>query len=153
MHSVFSLRGPLSALLFSCMLLVVSCGDEPDWNIGYYLSIQSQVQLSLSEDDNSQGTASDKTVSVLSNTVRRMRKALQEAYPEDMHTGNDAAVLAACDKIYRDYKEAYADKEGYTVCVVKLYRTKKDGDVVRESKALTTYHFGVLPQDTNGPSS
>ncbi len=144
-----TLRLPLFALLFSCLLLTVSCGnEEPDWLVGYYMSIQSQVKLSLSDEDESQGTSPDKAVDVLSNTVRRMRIALQEAYPQDTRTGADAAVLTAIDNIYMDYKSAYADKEGHTVCVINLYRAKKDGDVVKESTPLKTYHFGALPEDT-----
>lgn len=151
-HRIDPLRLPLLALLFSCLLLV-SCGsDEPNWNVGYYLSIQSQVKLSLSDEDESQGTSPAQTVDVLSNTVRRMRDALKEAYPYDTRTGDDAAVLVACGDIYKDYKTSYADKEGHIVCVLTLYRTKKDGDVVKKSTALATYHFGELPQDTTGMS-
>ena len=148
-HSIDPLRLPLLALLFISLLLI-SCSDEPDWKIGYYLSIQSQVALSLSEEDESQGTTPAAVVDVLSNTVRRMKQALHDAYPQDTRTGDDVAVLVACGDIYRDYKLSYADKEGHTVCVLTLYRTKKDGDVVKESTVLTTYHFGELPQDTTG---
>lgn len=151
-HRIDPLRLPLLALLFSGLLLV-SCGnDEPNWNVGYYLSIESQVQLSLSDDDESQGTTPAQAVDVLSNTVRRMRVALKEAYPQDTRTGDDAAVLVACGDIYKDYKLSYADKEGHIVCVVTLYRAKKDGDVVKESRPLSTYHFGELPEDTTGMS-
>lgn len=148
-RSIDPLRLPLLALLFICLLLV-SCSDEPNWKIGYYLSIQSQVALSLSEEDESQGTTPAAVVDVLSNTVRRMKQALHDAYPQDTRTGDDAAVLVACGDIYRDYKLSYGDKEGHIVCVLTLYRTKKDGDVVKESTALSTYHFGALPEDTTG---
>lgn len=142
------LRLPLLALLLCCVMMITSCGNEPDWLIGYYMSINSQVKLSLSDADETQGTSPDMVVDVLSNTVRRMRDAMQEAYPQDNRTGDDAAVLTALDGIYRDYKLSYADKEGSTVCVINLYRAKKDGDVVKESTPLKTYRFGALPEDT-----
>lgn len=149
-HSIHhSCRVALFLLLFSCVLGTISCGsNEPDWLIGYYMTIQSKVRLSLSNDDESQGTTPDKAVDVLSNTVRRLRTAMQEAYPHDTRTGDDVAVLSACDNIYRDYKASYADKEGYTVCTIVLYRAKKNGEVVIDNKPLTTYTFGALPQDT-----
>jgi len=148
-HSTTSLRLPLFLLVFSFLLLTASCGkDEPNWLIGYYMNIDSKVKLSLSDADESQGTSPDQAVDVLSNTVRRMRVALQDAYPHDTRSGDDGAVLKALDDIYREYKLSYADKEGVTVCVITLYRGKKHHDIVKESTPLKTYQFGVLPQDT-----
>ena len=145
-NKMILLRVSLLALLCMCLSCVTSCGDDaPEGVTGYYLSIDSQVRLNLGSNDGNQGTASGEVVDVLSNTVRNMLAALKEAYPEDTHAGNDEAVLAACNLIYRNYKEAYADKEGQTVCVIKLVRVKKVNDVVAESTTLTTYHFGQLP--------
>lgn len=136
-------------LMLSGLLFVSSCGnDEPDWLIGYYMSIDSQVKLSLTEEDNSQGTSPAQAVDVLSNTIRKMRTAMQDAYPKDTRKGDDAAVLTALGDIYRDYKESYADKERHTVCVVKLFRVKKSGVEVKDSSPLASYHFGALPEDT-----
>lgn len=133
-------------VLLTAMLALSACGnDEPDWYIGYYLSIDSQVSLSLTEEDEHQGTMPDMGMDVLSNAVRRMRATLLETYPQDDHQGNDALVVAALDNIYVKYKKAYGDYEGVTVCVCKLYRTKKVGGVVKESTALKSYHFGLLP--------
>jgi len=144
--SRISSRLSLCALLCACLLWATSCGDdEPQGVIGYYLSIESQVRLNLGNDDDSQGTASGEVVDVLSNTVRNMMSALKEACPEDTGTGNDEAALTACNTVYKKYKEAYADKEGRTVCVIKLIRVKKVNGVVTESTTLTTYHFGELP--------
>ena len=145
--SDFSKRLVLSTLvLLSCLFIPCSCGNnEPDWFIGYYLSVDSQIRLSLSEDDENQGTMPDRTVDIVSNVIRRMKAALQEAYPEDNLKGDDSAALAACNNIYMAYKHAYSEYEGNTVVVVKLYRVKKDNDVVKESTPLTVYHFGALP--------
>lgn len=150
-HSMNQLRYlPLLLLLSGCLLMITaSCGkDEPDWLVGYYLSINSQVRLTLTEEDEGQGTMPDKSVDVLSNTVRRMRNALQDAYPVNKRQGDDGAVIMAVDNIYKDYAASYADKEGHTICVVQLCRAHMDGDVVKESRAIKTYHFGELPQDS-----
>ncbi len=154
-HSVhLKSRILLFMLLLSGVLGTTSCGNsEPDWLIGYYMSISSQVRLTLSEEDENQGTSSSMTVDVLSTTVRHLRSALQEAYPHDTRTGDDAAVIAACDNIYMAYKKAYASKEGHTVCVINLYRSRKDGDKVVDSTPLKTYTFGALPQDTTSISN
>lgn len=137
----------LTLLLFTSLLLVTSCGnDEPEWFVGYYLEIDAQVAISLSDEGQDHGIMPDMGLDVLSNAVRRMRDALLEVYPEDTRTGNDVAVLTACGDIYRKYKRAYSDYEGHTVCVVKLFRAKKDSQgIVRESTPLTVYQFGVLP--------
>ena len=150
-HKMNQLRClPLLLLLTGCLLMIAaSCGnDEPDWLVGYYLSINSQVRLTLTEADEGQGTMPDKTVDVLSNTVRRMRNALQDAYPVNNRQGDDGVVITAVDNIYKDYAASYSDKEGHTICVVQLCRARMDGDVVKESRAIKTYHFGELPQDS-----
>lgn len=124
-----------------------SCGnDEPDLDVGYYLGIQSQVRLSLYEEDESQGTSASPVADVLSTTIVRMRKALTLAYPMPNAYGNDARVIAACDDIYMDYKNSYGPSERNIVCVVKLYRARMEDDIVKKSTALKTYNFGALPE-------
>lgn len=145
----------LLAALMACMLVTsTSCGnDEPDYLIGYYLNIQSQVNLNLSDYDESQGTSASMSSSVLSTTIVNMRKALEATYPTATLQGNDSAVLTALDNIYRNYKIAYSGVEGHTVCIVKLYRTHLDGEVIVDSRCLTTYHFGIIPEDINPPGT
>ena len=138
----------LFALLISSLPLLSSCSDdEPDYLVGYYLTIDSQITLKLNDVEDEQATAPDNSVDIISYTVRRMRAALQEAYPAYTHQGNDVAVLTSLNDIYRTYKVAYSDFEGYTVCVLTLYRAKMDGDIVVGSRPITTYHFGALPKD------
>ena len=142
------LRVPLVALLLSVLLCLSGCGsDEPDYVIGYYLSIDSQVQLSLTDKNEQQGSMPDMGLDVLSNAVRRMRDTLQVVYPHDTRQGDDIVVLSALEDIYTKYKAAYSDMEDHTVCIVKLYRVKKDGEVARESTTLRTFYFGALPVD------
>lgn len=131
-----------------------SCeNDEPDLEVGYYLGIQSQVRLNLSENDESQGTSAQPYADMLSTTIVKMRVALRNAYPTPNTHGNDSRVIAALDDIYMDYKSMYGASEKNTVCVVKLYRTRMEDDVVRKSKTLKTYHFGAIPPGTEETGS
>lgn len=144
----------LLALLFlGSTLFTTSCGsDEPDLLVGYYLTIDSQVRLSLYEEDESQGTSANPDQDVLSNTIIKMKTALRETYPEATLKGNDAAVISALDNIYRKYKTMYGHLERGTVCTVKLYRAKLDDGIVVNSKSMMVFHFGALPQNTEQPS-
>ncbi len=144
----------LMAAFMACVLVTsTSCGnDDSDYLVGYYLNIQSQVNLNLSDYDETQGTTSASTsTSVLSTTIVNMRKALEATYPTATIHGNDSGVLSALDDIYRSYKTAYSNYEGHTVCTVRLYRTALDGDVIVNSQCMTTYHFGIIPDDINPP--
>ena len=139
----------LVAVVIAALVGVTSCGsDEPDLMVGYYLSINSSESYMGSQDDEDQGTMSDSQHgNVLYNTITRMRRAMRDAYPTPDFKGDDAAVLGACDKIYRDYKSMYGEYEKNTICVVKIMRTRQDGDVVVGSRTLTSYSFGALPPD------
>lgn len=147
-HLFISLRGFFLAVALILPLgILTSCGhDEPDWLIGYYMTIDSQVRLSLHEsDDESQGTSASPVEDVLSTTIIRMRTALQYTYPVNNYQGNDVGVITALDNIYNEYKSMYGADEKNTVCVVKLYRASMDGEIVVKSTALKTYHFGARP--------
>lgn len=147
------LRKPLMTvmLLIAFMLSAPSCGsDEPAMLVGYYLDIQSEIGYKASEDDEEQGTMSDHEESnVLYKTITSMRQALRRAYPVNDYVGNDAGVISALDSIYRDYKHMYGHLEKKTVCVMKLYRTKMDGTIVKGSRSLKVYHFGILPPNVD----
>ena len=124
-----------------------SCGkDDKDLMVGYYMSINSKESFMASEDDENQGTTSaNPDANVLYTTITRMKRALYDAYPTPRYGGDDVAVLAACDSVYRKYKNMYGALEKNTICVVKIMRTSQDGDIVVKSRTLTTYSFGALP--------
>lgn len=150
--SLRNLRLPLMVitLLITMALSLTSCGseDEPAMLVGYYMDIKSEVTYKASEDDEEQGTMSnDDGIYVLYTTIMNMKAALREAYPANDYVGNDAAVIAALDQIYQNYKKMYSHLERQNICVVKLYRTKMDGTIVKGSRALKAYHFGALPAE------
>ena len=117
-------------LLIAFVLSAPSCGSDEPLLVGYYLDIQSEIAYKASEDDEQQGTMSDHEESnVLYTTITRMHSAL--------------------DSIYHDYKRMYGHLEKKTVCVVKLYRTKMEGMIVKNSRSLKVYHFGILPPNVD----
>lgn len=122
----------LVALLVALSPVLSSCSsDEPDLLVGYYMEIQSSTAFMASSEDEDQGTMSDHDdANVLYTTVMGMKRALKEVYPEPRVDGNDAAVIAALDAVYRPYKAMYGQLERNTICVVKLYRTSMDGTIV-----------------------
>lgn len=142
----------LALLCFGTSVVPTSCGsDEPDLLVGYYLTIDSQVRLSIYEQDEEQGTSADPDADVLSNTIVKMRTALKEAYPEPTLKGDDAAVIVALDNIYKKYKRMYSHLERGTVCTVKLYRAKLDDGIVVNSTSIKIFLFGALPPTTEQP--
>ena len=148
------LLAPWRLLLLVGMLAGVLTGasscdnDEPNLDVGYYLGIQSQVRLNLSENEESQGTSAQPYADMLSTTIVRMRVALRNAYPVPNTYGNDSRVIAALDDIFMEYKSMYGSSERNTVCVVKLYRARMENNIVKKSKTLKTYHFGAIPPGT-----
>ncbi|MBQ6168288.1 MAG: hypothetical protein IJK41_12790 [Muribaculaceae bacterium] len=139
----------LVGILAGALAGISSCGsDEPDMKVGYYLSVSSSEAYMASSEDEGQGTMSDtQHGNVLYTTITRMKNAVQNAYPTPDTKGADVAVLMACGKIYRDYKNMYGEYEKNTICVVKIMRTKLDDGIVVGSRTLTTYSFGALPPD------
>ena len=153
-HLLASLRFIFLVLMLAIpTTTMTSCGDdEPDMLVGYYLSIQSQVRLTLSEEDESQGTSASPVQDMLSTTIVRMRNALRIAYPMPNYHGNDSHVISALDDIYKDYKSMYGSSERNTVCVVKLCRARMEGEIVKKSKTLKTYQFGAIPPGSDETS-
>lgn len=149
-HTLSVLAGLITVLALTTLSLT-SCGsDEPDLLVGYYMTINSQVRLNLSEMDESQGTSSQPEADMLSYTIVRMRNALHEVYTHPSTQGNDAVVIAALDYIYNDYHSMYGAFEKNTVCVVKLYRARLDEEgVVKKSTPLKSYRFGAQPVSTD----
>jgi hypothetical protein len=155
----YYLRSSIRFLVLMTLFVIpssslTSCDDdEPNLDVGYYLGIQSQVRLSLYEDDESQGTSASPVADPLSTTIIRMRAALRDAYPMPNTHGNDSRVIAALDDIFMDYKTTHHASERNTVCIVKLYRTRMENDIVKKSKTLKTYHFGAIPPGTDESGS
>lgn len=132
----FSMRS-LRALLLSLMCVFTvsvftSCenNDEPDMSIGYYVSVESRVQMQNSYDP---GCGQMITVTNL------MKDAILDAYPVQTMYGDDAAVMKACDQAYSNYRSFYPAGEQNTHCVLKIYRIRLENGITKQSTAIKTY--------------
>lgn len=137
------------------MLLGTSCGDkdnEPDAVYNYYMLIQSQVALELSDNAEEEGTLVGGQVSVISRTVSRMKNVMAQYDSDQYSTDIETALLMACDSIYRDYSSAYVQCSGQTLCFVQINRRKVVEGKSQEGTTLKTYYFRALKDVNPGES-
>lgn len=133
-----------------------SSEDEPDASYKYYMRIQSQVALDLSDNAASEDILVGGQVSVISRTVSRMKKVMSEYESQLLSTDVEAALLTKCDSIYKEYATAYVQYTGQTLCFVTIVRSKMVDGVSREGTTLKTYYFralkGIDPDDSSTPT-
>ena len=138
-------------LLLVTVVIVSSCGDksdEPGAVYNYYMLIQSQVELDLSDNAEEEGTLVGGQVSVISRTVSRMRNVMAQYESDQNSTDIEAALLTACDSIYREYASAYVQYSGQTLCFVQINRRKLVDGKSQEGTTIKTYYFRAL-KDVN----
>ncbi len=146
-------------LITVVMVIFPSCGDkndEPDALYNYYMLIQSEVELELSNNAEEEGTLVGGQVSVISRTVSRMRNVMAQYDSNQNSTDIEAALLTACDSIYREYASAYVQYSGQTLCYVEINRRKLVDGKSQEGTTLKTYYFralkGLDPDGTSDPT-
>ena len=134
-------------LLFSLMFLgfiatFTSCGnDEPKSEvIDYYLNIEEEflVDGSTSHTDR------------YYNPITRMKAVIKAAYPKPDKTGNDDAVIEACNKEYEAYQGLYVGGKEHLTCMFHLVRATKKGDIVKTNETLKTYVYDINPKVIDG---
>ena len=134
--------------LFSVMMVMItSCkdkGDEPDALFNYYMTIQSQVELELSDNAEEEGTLVGGQVSVISRTVSRMQMVMASYESLQNSTDIETDLLSKCDSIYREYSSAYVQYSGQTLCFVQIHRRKMVDGTAQEGTTLKTYYFRAL---------
>ena len=140
-------------LLLVTVVIVSSCGDksdEPGAVYNYYMLIQSQVELELSNNAEEDGTLVGGQVSVISRTVSRMRNVMAQYESDQNSTDIEAALLTACDSIYREYASAYVQYSGQTLCFVQINRRKLVDGKSQEGTTIKTYYFRALKEVNPG---
>ncbi len=141
------------------LLLAASCGsdDEPAATYKYYMLIQSQVPLELSDNAEAEGAIASGSESVISTTVKRIQAVVGAYDPQQNSTDIEASLLWKCDSIYNDYASSHTQYSGQTVCFVQIVRSKMENGVSKESTILKTYQFRTLkdiePDDPDAPAS
>ena len=144
-------RPLIRTILFLSILTMACCKDghdEPNALYNYYMTIQSQVALDLSENSEDEGTLVGGQASVISRTVSRMRNVMAQYESDQSSTDIEAALLTACDSIYREYASAYVQYSGQTLCFVQINRRKLVNGKSQEGTTLKTYYFRAL-KDVN----
>ncbi len=145
----------IRAILFLSILTMACCKDghdEPNALYNYYMTIQSQVELELSDNAEEEGTLVGGQASVISRTVSRMRNIMAQYESNQSSTDIEAALLTACDSIYREYASAYVQYSGQTLCFVKINRRKLVDGKFQEGTTLKTYYFKALKDVDPGSS-
>lgn len=137
-------------LAAALMFIASSCKDSDDvygsGNYYYYLDIETEVRLQLSEnnvDENGEPQSTDSEYDRLSRTVRFMRDAVNE---NRSMKGDDrvkeASLLTTLDSLYRNYADMNPEKKRYLVCYIKLIRCSLyPNGTVKDSKAIKYYSF------------
>ena len=129
------------------MVMFTSCkdkSDEPDGLFDYYMTIQSQVELELSDNAEEDGTLVGGQVSVISRTVSRMKKVIAAYETPQNSTDIEQALLSTFDSIYNEYAAAYVQYSGQTICYVQIHRRKLVDGASKEGTTLKTYYFRAL---------
>ena len=136
-------------LIAIVMLVVSSCKDSEDVNGSnyyYYLDIQSEVRLNLSEkteNENGKESSTDSEYDRLANTVYCMRQAVNE---NRSMKGDDrvkeASLLTTLDSLYRNYADMNPDKKRYLVCYIKLVRCSLyPNGTIKDAQSIKYYNF------------
>ena len=153
-------RNSLIWLIVILMMIGTSCKDNEDVYNGeytYYLTIQSEVMLHLTDDDDAaSGMNNEDTADRLSRTIYFMKQAVSknETMQGDERE-REAALLTTCDSLYRNYAETNPENKGHVVCYVKLIRCKRNNGTVTDAVTMKYYQFWkeINEGDGNNPSS
>ena len=132
-------------LLVAAQVLFNSCssdGDEPSLTVGYYLAMDSQEIIGLSETEDLNGTNLPPENHNIYMTIIKMRQALRKEFGTPRLTGNDGRVVTICDSCYNE--SLYSNSHGAAICTLRLMRTRMDGDRVVNSKQLKSYRFNKI---------
>ena len=116
---------------------VASCGDdEPkDSVIDYYVSVEAEFLVD----------GSTLHVNQFYDPKTRMMDAIRKVYPTPTKSGNDAAVLEACNHEYQTYKEMYEGLPDHLTCILTVKKATKVGDIVKHSEPLAYYVYDINP--------
>jgi len=125
----------LAIMAVVAVSFLASCAsDEPETGIDYYLSLQPRTRIFARG-----GLPPDPKEDMIGKITLQMRLSIREHYPTLTDDGDDAAVLVACDEVYRLYLES--GMKSHTECVATLYRAKMCGTIIRGSTPIKNYYF------------
>ncbi len=142
------------------LVLISSCKDSEDVlgsgdDYYYYLDIQSEVKLNLSEkteNENGKESSTNSQYDRLSKTVYSMRQAVQENRTlQSDNRAKEAALIATCDSLYRNYSDMNPATKGFLICYVKLVRCSLyPNGTIKNAQAIKYYNFWYDKPDLGG---
>ena len=146
-------------LIAIVMVFMSSCQDKEDvYDTGeyrYYLTIQTQVRLHLSDNAEDEDGMVNTEFDRLSRTIYHMQQAVVDNDSLQGDTrAREVALLTACDSLYRDYAEMNPEQRGRVICYVKLIRSRINSDgTIRDATTLKYYQFwyeNYYPNQSDG---
>ena len=138
------------------IITLSSCKGSEDVNGGddyyYYLDIQSEVLLNLKEVDEEQGTMANSDHDLLSKTIIHMQQAVRDnKIMRGDNRAKEAAMITACDSVYREYVDMNPDGKGVMVCYVRLVRCHlRPNGTVKDALAIKYYKFWREKPENSG---
>ena len=146
-------------LIAIVMVFMSSCQDKEDvYDTGeyrYYLTIQTQVRLHLSDNAEDEDGMVNTEFDRLSRTIYHMQQAVVDNDSLQGDTrAREVALLTTCDSLYRDYAEMNPEQRGRVICYVKLIRSRINSDgTIRDATTLKYYQFwyeNYYPNQSDG---
>lgn len=128
----------LVLLSASVAMTLASCGDDEPKTavIDYYFDIEEVFMIN--------GATIER--SPYYNPIDRMNEAIRKVYPAPNVSGDDDAVIAACDEEYQAYNTMYESVIGdHLTCLIHLMRVTKQDGIVKQSERLKTYQYDINP--------
>ena len=132
----WSRRLPIALFTVSSLCFFGSCtnDDEPEVVINYYLSIQTKNSIYRRG-----GLPPESKLDMIGKLTTKMKARIREVYPNPDLEGNDAAVIVACDEIYREYLETGLRE--HVECVAILYRARTSNSIIKQCTPVKNYYF------------
>lgn len=132
----------LSLVFIGTMTTFSSCGndDEPKgMYIKYYIEVEEEFLVDGAVDHTSRYYS----------PITMLKEVINTAYPEPNATGDDTAVITACDELHQRYYGMYNNKAEHLTCLVHLIKATMDGAIVKQSERLKTYLFDINPPESD----
>lgn len=123
----------LSILLLSLVsVAMASCTEEAPLQVGYYITVGGRTPQ-----DNYVIPKSEKVWFI----THVMQDSIRAVYPKPNQTGNDKAVITACNNVYRYYRVTHPEYFGGGNVVARLYRGWMRDGVIKSSSFISMWSF------------
>ena len=126
--------------LLVTMAAFTSCGDDDEPStmvIDYYIDVEEEFLVN----------GSTQLIDRFHSPIDLLKEAIRTTYPTPNASGDDNAVIAACDETYWRFYSMYGSRSEHMTCLCHLVKVNKKGSIVKQSERLKTYTFDVNPTE------